>query len=495
MKWVCGVFIAVGLSAGCSGTTAQPRPGVEVGAKNFTESVILADMAVQLARRVNATARRADLGTTSTLWLALTRGEIDVYPEYTGTISRQILNAEPPDLAATLAPYGVRISRPLGFRNNWALAMRRDAAAARGIRTTSDLRGHPDLRFGFTHLFLNRRDGWPGLRAAYGLPQTQVSGLNHALAYKALIEGAIDVTDGYTTDPEIAGPDLIVLADDRRFFPSYESLWLYRADLENRAPDVVRQLRRLEGRVSEAEMQLMNARVQQAKEDEGQVAAHFLNQALAAGVDAELRPISVRVLGATGEHLQLVVPSLFAAALVGIPLGVLAVRRPGLGRTVLGIAAVLQTIPSLALLLFMIPVMHALTGQGTGAVPAVAALFLYSLLPIVRNTCTGLMSIPGSLLESAHALGLSPWEVLWRVEFPLATPVVLTGVRTAAVINVGTATLGGFIGAGGYGQPILRGVEKLDLPLMLEGAVPAALMALAAEALFELAECAVVRRR
>jgi osmoprotectant transport system permease protein len=495
MKQAIGVLVAAGLLAGCSGASSPSRPNVVVGAKEFTESVILADMAVLLAGRVNVPARRADLGTTSPLWLALTRGEVDLYPEYTGTIAREILKVEPSDLSAALAPFGVRVSRPFGFRNNWTLAMRKDVAAARGINSVSDLRGHPDLKFGCTQTFLNRKDGWTGLREVYGLPHTDLSGMNHALAYKALIEGAIDVTDGYTTDPELVGGVLFDLADDRKFFPAYEALWLYRADLEKRAPELVEQLRRLEGRVSQSDMQLLNDRVQRGKENETQVAADFLNRILSAGVKAEVQPIYVRVLGATAEHLRLVIPSLVSAILVGIPLGVLAVRRPGLGRTVLGVAGVLQTIPSLALLLFMIPIMHFLTGRGTGAVPAIAALFLYSLLPIVRNTCTGLMSIPGSLVESAHALGLSGWEVLSRVEFPLAIPVVLTGVRTAAVINVGTATLGGFIGAGGYGQPILRGVEKLDLPLMLEGAIPAALMALAAEGLFESLEKVVVRRK
>ncbi len=196
----------------------------------------------------------------------------------------------------------------------------------------------------------------------------------------------------------------------------------------------------------------------------------------------------------TSEHLRLVVPSLLAAVLVAVPLGVLAARWPTLGKGVLAATGVLQTIPSLALLLFMIPVMMWLVGQGTGSPPAIAALFLYSLLPIVRNTHAGLTGIPTTLRESAEALGLTPWAVLWRVELPLAAPTILAGVRTAAVINVGTATLGGFIGAGGYGRPILRGIDKFDVPLMLEGAIPAALLALMIEGLFGLIERVIARR-
>ena len=475
------VAVAVLAAAGCG-----PERPVAVGAKKFTESVILAELGARLVAEAGVSARRDDLGGTPALWLALTQGDIDAYPEYTGTITRQILKADPPDLAAALAEHGVRISKPLGFRNNYALGMRKDTAAAKGIRAISDLRRHPDLPLGFIHEFLDRPDGWPGVKRHYGLPQANVQGMNHTLAYRSLVEGAIDVTEVYTTDGEIAQYDLLVLTDDLAFFPAYEAVWLYRADLEIRHPTVVRELRRLEGTITEPAMQRMNAEVQEKKADEGRVAGEFLRAKL--GIDAAPAGpgMAARVLKATGQHLLLVVPSLLAAVLVGVPLGVLAARRPRLGRVILAVTGVIQTIPSLALLLFMIPVMMWLVGQGTGAPPAVAALFLYSLLPVVRNTHTGLTGIPASLRESADALGLTKWAILWRVELPLAAPTILAGVRTAAVINVGAATLGGFIGAGGYGEPILRGLDKFDIPLMLEGAIPAALLALAVEAAFGL---------
>jgi osmoprotectant transport system permease protein len=479
------------LMPGCARPAQRP---VVIGAKKFTESVILAEMGTQLARHAGATARRDDLGGTPALWLALTQGDIDAYPEYTGTITRQILRADVLDLAAALAAHGVRISRSLGFRNNYALGMRKDVAAAKGITKVSDLRGHPDLRLGFVHEFLDRPDGWPGVKRHYDLPQTNVQGMNHTLAYRALVERAIDVTDVYTTDGEIAQYDLMALKDDHDFFPAYEAVWLYRADLGERYPAVVEQLRRLEGRISEPAMQRMNAAVQADKREEGAVAAEFLRSELSVDSRTSDGTIAGRVLTTTGEHLLLVIPSLVAAVVVAVPLGIVAARRPRLGRIVLAAAGILQTIPSLALLLFMIPAMMWLVGRGTGAPPAIAALFLYSLLPIVRNTHAGLTGIPASLRESAEALGLPPFAALWRVELPLAMPTILAGVRTAAVINVGTATLGGFIGAGGYGRPILRGIDKFDVPLMLEGAIPAALLALAIEGLFGLFERAVPHR-
>ena len=487
---IARALVCIALAAAVSGPAGcgRAKKPVAIGAKKFTESVILAEIGGLLARHTGAEARRVDLGGTPALWLALKQGDIDAYVEYTGTITRQILKADPPDLAEALAAHGVRVGRPLGFRNNYALGMRKDVAAAKGIGKTSDLRDHPELRCGFIHEFLDRPDGWPGLKRHYDLPQTNVQGMNHTLAYRALVEKAIDVTEVYTTDGEIAQYDLFVLPDDRDFFPAYEAVWLYRADLSARHPAVVAQLGLLEGRISEPAMQRMNAAVQVDKRDEREVAAEFLRSALGLDARSTEDTLAGRLLITTGEHLLLVVPSLLAAVLVGIPLGVVAARRPAPGRAILAIVGLLQTIPSLALLLFMIPVMMWLVGRGTGAPPAIAALFLYSLLPIVRNSHAGLLGIPPSLTESAEALGLPPGAVLLRVELPLAASTILAGVRTAAVINVGTATLGGFIGAGGYGRPILRGIDKFDVPLMLEGAIPAALLALAIEGVFGLIE-------
>ena len=481
-----GCVLGSGLAVlpGCARST---KP-IVIGAKKFTESVILAEIGVNLARSSQIPARRDDLGGTPALWLALTQGDIDAYVEYTGTITRQILKSSPPDLAKALAEHGVQIGRPLGFRNNYALGMRKDVAASLGITKTSDLRDHPTLRCGFIHEFLDRPDGWPGLKPFYGLPQTNVQGMNHTLAYRALVEKAIDVTEVYTTDGEIAQYDLFVLPDDRNFFPSYEAVWLYRSDLESRHPAFVEKLHQLEGSILEPTMQRLNASVQVDKQSESEVAAKFLRTQL--GLEARPAEGSLvgRVLTTTGEHLLLVVPSLLAAVLVGIPLGIVAARRPALGRVILATTGLLQTIPSLALLLFMIPVMMWLVGRGTGAPPAIAALFLYSLLPVTRNTYAGLTGISRSYRESAEALGLPPAAVLLRVELPLAAATILAGVRTAAVINVGTATLGGFIGAGGYGRPILRGIDKFDVPMMLEGAIPAAVLALVIEGMFGLIE-------
>lgn len=474
-------------------TGAREPDAVVVGSKNFTESVILGELTRALIESGGDEVRhRSALGGTRLVFNALVSGEIDAYAEYTGTLSHEILASRSPEneaeLRSMLAESGVKMSRSLGFRDNYALGMRREQAERLGIERVSDLRDHPDLVIRFGAEFMERADGWPGLRRHYGLSHQDVRGVEHELAYRGLGAGDVDVTDVYTTDAEIAHYDLRVLADDRSYFPAYEAVLLYRAALEADSPQAVDSMKRLEGAIDVNAMIAMNESVKLEGRPEAEVAAEFLRDRL--GVDTTARAESRwrRLARYTLEHVTLVAVSLAAAVLVAVPLGIFAARRPRVGQLVLGAVGIAQTIPALALLVIMIPLL------GLGAASAIAALFLYSLLPIVRNTHAGLTGIPGSLRESAEALGLPPAARLRLVEAPLATPSILAGIKTAAVINVGAATLGALIGAGGYGQPILSGIRLDDTSLILEGAIPAAALALGVQWLFEWSERHVVPR-
>jgi osmoprotectant transport system substrate-binding protein/osmoprotectant transport system permease protein len=469
-----------------AGLLAAP-PEVRVGSKAFSESIVLGEMVAQLARAQGVAAvHRQSLGGTRVLWEALRGGEIDLYPDYTGTLAREILGASSPldeeALRAALAARGAGISRSLGFEDKYAVGVRRAVAQRLGLSRISDLVRHPELRIGFTNEFMDRADGWPAVRERYRLPQRDVRGLDHDLAYRAVAEGAVDVTDAYTTDPEIRRLGLVLLDDDRKVFPDYHAVLVYREDLARRAPAALEAARRLEGRIGAEAMTSMNARAQVEREPPERVAAAFLESTFGIAPRVAVESPAARVLRRTLEHLGLVAAALAAAIAVAIPLGVLAARRPGAGRLILGVAGVLQTIPSLALLVFMIPLL------GIGAGPAIAALFLYGLLPIVRNTHAGLTGIAPEVRESAEALGLPPGARLRLIELPLASPSILAGVKTSAVITVGTATLGALVGAGGYGQPILAGIRLASVPLILEGAVPAAALALLVEGGFDLLE-------
>lgn len=477
------------------GAAAAAEPvRVVVGSKSFTESVVVGEMLAHLLEDAGLEVQhRKGLGGTQVLWNALNRGDIDLYPEYSGTLLHEILARDPvarlglEAVRLELAGRGILMSAPLGFNNTYAIGMRRNQAEALGITTVSQLRDHPQLRLGFSTEFMDRADGWHGLRETYDLPQ-QARGLDHDLAYRALENGDLDVIDLYSTDAEIRYYDLKVLRDDRHYFPDYLALILYRAELLERAPQVVAALARLEGSLDEAAMTELNARAKLDRVPEAAVAEAFLDSELDVQVQRPAETPAARLWRLTKEHLVLVGISLSAAILVAIPLGIAAARRPRLGQIILAITGILQTIPSLALLVFMIPLL------GIGAPPAIMALFLYSLLPIVRNTYTGLKDIPRPLLESADALGLPPRARLLRVELPMASRTLLAGIKISAVINVGTATLGALIGAGGYGQPILTGIRLDDMGLILQGAVPAALLALLVQGLFELADRLLVPR-
>ena len=463
---------------------------LRIGSKRFTESYILGEVLRRTVEGKAPVEHRPGLGNTGIVFAALKAGSIELYPEYTGTIAREILKVDGNpgigDLDAALAPQGLGVAVRLGFNNSYALAMREDRAQALAIRTLSDLARHPGLKLGLSQEFIGRSDGWPGLKAAYKLPYATPSGLDHGLAYEAIAAGRIDVMDIYSTDAKIERYALRVLEDDRKYFPSYEAVLLHRLDVPKRFPEAWRALQGLEGRIDERRMIRMNA----AAELEGKSFAEA-----AALIDAEGGPgraarrnffsalFGPDFLRLTGEHLLLVFASLAASIALGVPLGVLAAKVPRTSTVIFGIVGVVQTIPSLALLAFLIALVGAI-----GTLPALLALFLYALLPIVRNTCTGLVEIPRGMRQAAMALGLSTRDRMLLIEVPLALPSILAGINTSAVINVGTATIAAFIGAGGYGERIASGLALNDNVTLLAGAIPAAALALLIQGAFELFE-------
>lgn len=471
------------LLAAAGAAVAAP---VQVGSKRFTESYLLGAIATETLQRAGVAAEhRPGLGNTAVLEQALAAGSIDVYPEYTGTIVRELLKREGrptlDELNAWLAPRGLKAAVPLGFDNSYALALRAADAERLGLAAISDLArpAAAGLRLGLSHEFLGRADGWPALQRAYGLPFATPPGLDHGLAYEALAQGRVDLIDVYATDAKIARGGLVVLQDDRRFFPAYEAVLLMRADFDA-AP-----LQRLAGRIDARRMTALNAAVEIDGRPYAEVAREFVAGPAAATMPGARAGFWQRLVAddlarLTRQHLLLVFGSLALAVLCGVPLGVLAWRHPVLGQGLLAAVGVVQTIPSLALLAFLIAIVG-----GIGFVPAVIALFLYALLPIVRNTHAGLQGVGAGLGAAALALGLTRWQTLRHVQLPLAAPTLLAGVQTAATINVGTATMAAFIGAGGYGERIVTGLAINDHAALLAGAVPAALLALVVQGGFE----------
>jgi osmoprotectant transport system permease protein len=492
-RWLLLVPILLLLAA--ARLPAQTAERVVIGSKAFPESWILGEAMASLARQAGATAvHKSNLGGTEIVYAGLQSGAVDVYAEYTGTISEVILKtkARPSleEMRRSLAPKGIGISDSLGFNDGYALAVTAATQEKYGLRKISDLAAHPDLKLGFTHEFVGRKDGWLGLSQAYGLTMPNVRGIQHELAYQAIGSGQIDVMEIYTTDAQIEKLGLKLLEDDRGFFPRYDAVLLYRLDLPKRAPRAFAAMERLVGKIDEARMTRANALVALEKQTQQQAAAALLVSVLGAesrGSVAKADPAG-EMWANTLRHLELVGISLALSILIGIPLGILATRSRMLGTLTLSGAGLLQTIPSLALLAILIPKL------GIETRTALVALVLYSLLPIVRNTYVGLTTIPPSLLEAAEALGLSPSAQLLKVRLPMATPAIMAGIKTSAVINVGTATLAALIGAGGLGEPILRGISLVNNDLILQGAVPAAVLALLVQGAFDLLERVVVPR-
>jgi osmoprotectant transport system substrate-binding protein/osmoprotectant transport system permease protein len=454
---------------------------VIIGSKKFTESYVLGEIArLALNNAGVATEHRQGMGGTIILWQALQGGQIDAYPEYTGTIAQEILKNGQQlsfhEIRDALGKSGVGMTEPLGFDNTYALVMRRSEAQRLGIRTISDLRRHPELKVGLTHEFLDRQDGWQPLREHYGLPQQSVIGIDHSLGYAALANGSIDVKDAYSTDAKIEENDLVVLEDDLHFFPKYEAVFLFRSSM---SPSAISALRRLEGTLDEKRMIHLNMEAERTKNYTFAANLYFEDGERPANSVGESFPH--KLARWTLRHLELAGFSLLLSVVIGIPLGILASRGGLIGQGILGFASVVQTIPSLALLALLVP----LPFFGISVRTAIAALFLYGLLPIVRNTASGLQDIPRSLRESAVALGLSPFTRLWEIYLPMASRSILSGIKTSAVINVGTATLAALIGAGGLGEPILSGLNLNDHVTILEGAIPAALLALLVQWLFD----------
>ncbi len=456
---------------------------VLVGSKKFTESYVLGEIAKRkLYDTPEGAEHRQGMGGTIILWEALRAGQIEVYPEYTGTIAEEILKANRrlsvKELRDALEKFGVGITEPLGFNNTYALVMRRSEAQRFGLRTISDLRNHPELKFGLTHEFLDRQDGWQPLARRYQLNPPNVVGIDHALGYAALVNGSIDVKDAYSTDAKIGDYDLVTLDDDLQFFPRYDSVFLYRLSLSLKA---ITCLHTLEGTIDDQKMIQLNAEAERTK-NYTRAADLYFRDAASPQTRSIGESFAHKLWRWTSRHLELAGISLLLSILVGVPLGIAASRGGALGQAILSVTGAVQTIPSLALLALLVPVPF----FGISPRTAIAALFLYGLLPIVRNTATGLQDIAQPIRESAIALGLEPSARLWKIYLPIASRTILGGIKTSAVINIGTATLAALIGAGGLGEPILSGLNLNDHVTILEGAIPAAVLALLVQWSFEL---------
>ncbi|NIR50218.1 ABC transporter permease subunit [candidate division KSB1 bacterium] len=485
LKIAAGIFLLVFLTA-----LSQSNRPIRIGSKHFNESYILAEIIGQLLEdRGFKVERNFGLGGTMICYQALVNEEIDVYPEYSGTIEQAILKLDRGTNYTQLQTllrenHGLELLDSFGFNNTYALAVRQETAKKRNLETISDLRDHKNLRLGFSYEFMERGDGWQALAEAYSLPFNP-TGMEHGLAYQGLNEETLNVIDVYSTDAEIERYNLTLLEDNKDFFPEYMAAPLVRLDLD---PNVKSILEELAGKIGQERMQALNAQVAIEKKSFAETAHRFLqNEGLLTQNNTFATQTKWQDLARrTVAHIKLTGIALLVATGVAIPLGIWIYRLRAISQPVMYFVGLMQTVPSIALLALMIPLF------GIGVKPAIVALIIYALLPILRNTFAALNTIEPELKKVSVGMGLTVWQRLRYIEIPLAVPNILAGIRTAAVISIGTATLAAFIGAGGLGEPIVTGLSLNDPILIMWGAIPAAVLAILVELMFEALERAIV---
>lgn len=458
---------------------------ITVGAKHFNEGYILSELIAQVIENEGLEVeRKFNLGGTTIAFEALKNRNIDVYPEYTGTIASEILkDATIKELDALRAKtenlYNLTTTNPFGFNNTYAIVVNKSLAKELNIKSITDLKLHPNIIAGLSPEFISRNDGWLELSKTYQLTN-KANSIEHGIAYQALLNKSIDFTDAYSTDGEIIKHDFVSLIDDKQFFPEYKAVAFY----QNKLPaNVIASINKLVSQISEIEMQRMNAVALEGKLNFHQIANQFLvSKKIIAGNVTVAQNEYWDFVSHLLQHLFLTIISIVVSVIIAVPLGIYIFKTNRFIKPILFISSIFQTIPSIALLALFIPLF------GIGKLPAIVALCTYALLPILRNTITGLQNIDPQLKFVATAIGLNTKQVLKYVEFPLALPTVITGIRIAAVINVGTATLAAFIGAGGLGEYIVTGLALNNTSLILKGAIPSAILAIIIELIFDFIE-------
>ena len=503
-------FLALLLVGLIAPQTFGQQSVVRVGSKNFTEQEILGEIVAQLIEQRTdlAVERRFGLGGTDICHAALVSGQLDVYVEYTGTglltvLKRDVIKDPAEAHWVVASAYRDRFDLewlpPIGFNNTYAMTVRASQAEEQGWTGISDLaRAAGELRGGFTSEFMERPDGYPGLREAYELELGSTMDLDPGLMYKAVADSQVDVICAFATDGRIAEFELRTLRDDQSFFPPYDAAPVIRGETLRTHPELRDALAALAGTITDSQMRRMNHAVDVLRQDPADVARAWIVGRIgmqagdSSAVDTGARDMGLLALAYDRrtevgqkalEHFVLTAMGTLIAIAIGVPLGIMIHRRASTRGPVLAMTEIVQTIPSLAMLAFLFAVYGLL-----GAAPAVTALVLYALLPIVLNTYTGLREVPAQVIQAADGVGMSGWQRLRIVELPLAAPIIIAGIRAATVLTVGIATLSTYIGAGGLGDFIARGLARNDTRLTLLGAIPAAMMAVSLSLCIRLTE-------
>ncbi len=489
-RLVC--FLALSLTWHYTLAQSPNSDVIRIGGKVFTEQNILVDLIkIYLEDKGYKTQTQKNLGGTFVAYEALKTGNLDLYVEYSGTSYHTIFKQEKIIsendtylwLKERFKKENIYLFQDLGFSNSYALI----TVQNQNYQTMKDLvKDSPNLTIGFEHEFLSRPDGFSNMLKAYDYNFKNPKTMNVGLMYEALKTKQLDVGIGYSTDGRNKAFNLKILEDNLDFFPKYKAAILAKTSVLQNHKNLESELMALSGLITATDMIQMNYEVDALKKSSNLVAKNFLiSKGLIAYSSLKLShnflglsyPEIILIKNKLLEHIEICFIALCFSILIGFSLGVLAFEFKPLKPLVFSFVNLLQTLPSLALFGFLIPFM------GIGFWPAMIALILYSILPLVHNVYIGLSEIDLDIIESCQAIGMTKLQILLQVRIPIAMPTLGAGLRTCTAIIIGTATVAAFIGAGGLGELIFQGISSLNHRMILLGAVPAALLALLADTL------------
>lgn len=455
---------------------------IKIGAKKFTEGNISAYLILQELKKINKNLDievLENLGGTGIVTSAIKNKKIDIYIDYTGTLVNSF-QTNYKNLEQTLYSHNIILGPNLGFNNSYGLAVK----ANNSISRISEI--SLKHRVGISHEFFKRNDGYKYLSKAYDLQNVPVT-LEHSLLFQSLNSESLDVIEVYTTDAKILKNNLKVLSDDRDFFSRYDAVVLVNVEFYNKNKKMIDKLfTNIKERFTNKDIIEANYLVEidglRYDEAAGKLSGVKLLAKKKENVFFEILPYFL-------EHLKYLVITIFLCVLIGIPIGGFAAKSKAFERVSMTLISIFQTIPSLALLVFLIPLF------GLGELTTIIALTLYGLLPIAKSTHSAISNIPKELSEFSDLIRMSKIQKFLLVEIPLAAPEILTGIKITSIATIGVTVIAAFVGAGGLGTLIVTGLSLNKTSLILKGAIPSALMALIVELFFQKIVPILSRRR
>jgi len=443
---------------------------ITIGAKKFTEANVMAYVLAHTLKSIDSSLDikvLENLGGTGIVTTATENQEIDLYVDYTGTL-KETFKTTDETLPGELLKHNLKFGFELGFNNSYGMAVKHHSTLSK----MSDIKNHH--RLGISHEFLKRKDGFSGLASHYGFNIKPLV-IEYSLLQHSLKSDKLDIIEIFTTDAKIIKYNLKVLKDDQHFYKRYDALVVFNKTFYEQNKQLVSDLSsKLFLKISDKQIQKLNHLVDIEGLNYEESARSFTksNTHIKSSYESTIWPHFY-------EHLEYLFLTIIICIFIGVPLGVTTAKSQLFERVILSLISITQTIPSLALLVFLIPLF------GLGKTTTLIALCLYGLLPIVKSTHMGIKKIPKELSEYSKLIGMSFFQRIFKIEIPLALIDIVSGVKLTAIYTIGVTVIAAFVGAGGLGTLIVTGLSLNNTDIILQGALPSAGLAIIVEIIFQ----------